>query len=56
MMGVFERGVMVPKAWSAASASGFVSGIKAGVGIPCALAITSSSCVSEVREFRGVID
>ena len=42
--GVFERGVMVPRAWSAASASGFVSGMRAGVGIPWALAITSNSC------------
>ena len=43
-LGVLERGVTEPKAVSAACAKGFVSGMRAGVGIPCALAITSSSC------------
>ena len=42
-LGVLERGVTEPKACSAACAKGFVSGMRAGVGIPCALAITSSS-------------
>ena len=47
--GVFERGVMVPRAWSAASASGFVSGMRAGVGIPWALAMTSNSCGADTE-------
>ena len=34
-LGMLERGVTEPKPVSAACAKGFVSGMRAGVGIPC---------------------